>query len=648
MSVQGQAQIENLLWAVGTVIFIVITSALLAQAGKLLARLFRQTEAEQNRIFWGLLFAGPWIVGFIIFVVGPALASLYWSFTNYELGEAPEWIGIENYRTLLLGDGAHGRRFQQAMFNSLYYTVVGVPLQLGAALGMALLLNQNLRGVRVFRLVFYLPVILAGGPAILLAWRYMLASNGGFINEALQGLSRSFFLFDWLHRGFIYVVETFNGFYTGVARGDPIGPLKYTLPAVIGVLALIALMGAWSPRKQERARQMVEVLSVFVLGALLSTGLVTEPIDPSWTLMFGALTLGGVLLCARAGRTGWMRVLQFGGLGLLIGGLVSSLTQPDAMPYVLACGAAALPLLISLFGGWARPKYTLLTGALVALCVVMFVRAVPGQLDGGRALIFPRYLALQTALEQPSDQTYLEEIYAAETPSGLWVYGLVIGVVGALLALNNAYPRLQRGIMIGGLVFFSLLALGSVFDGVRYFRAFEQIAVASGSLNYHFSLFHNAAVTWPEATRVALWQTSELWSKPSLILITVWSSGAGMLIFLAALKGVPKGLYESAEVDGANRWQRFWYITLPGITPALFYNLIIGVIASLQTFETIYIMQTPTNVDSLTSAAFFLYTRTFRQLEIGQGAAAAWILVVVIVALTTMQFRYSKWVNYEA
>ena len=80
----------------------------------------------------------------------------------------------------------------------------------------------------------------------------------------------------------------------------------------------------------------------------------------------------------------------------------------------------------------------------------------------------------------------------------------------------------------------------------------------------------------------------------------------------------------------------------------MFYNLIIGIIAALQTFDTIYILQTPQNVDSLRSAAFFLYERTFRQLEIGQGAAASWILVVLIVVLTTLQFRYSNWVNYEA
>lgn len=120
-----------------------------------------------------------------------------------------------------------------------------------------------------------------------------------------------------------------------------------------------------------------------------------------------------------------------------------------------------------------------------------------------------------------------------------------------------------------------------------------------------------------------------------------------MLIFLAALKGVPRSLYEAAEVDGASTLQKFFKITLPMISPAMFYNVVIGMIAALQTFESVYILRTTQNEDSLASAAYFLFVRTFRQLSIGQGAAASWILTVIIVTLTILQFRYSQWVNYE-
>ncbi|MCC6190133.1 MAG: sugar ABC transporter permease, partial [Anaerolineales bacterium] len=148
MNPAAQARLDNIGWAILTVLFIAVSSFVIGKVAQRVARLLRLSEADQRRVFWGFLLAGPWISGFIIFVLGPTLASLYYSFTDYKLGRAPEWIGLENYRELFLGLGAHGRRFTQAMYNSLYYAVVGVPLQIAAALGMALLLNQKLPGVR--------------------------------------------------------------------------------------------------------------------------------------------------------------------------------------------------------------------------------------------------------------------------------------------------------------------------------------------------------------------------------------------------------------------------------------------------------------------------------------------------------------------
>jgi multiple sugar transport system permease protein len=194
-----------------------------------------------------------------------------------------------------------------------------------------------------------------------------------------------------------------------------------------------------------------------------------------------------------------------------------------------------------------------------------------------------------------------------------------------------------------------LFTLGSFLDARTYFRAFADIAAAEGKPAFHFALFRQATDAFPDSTRVPLWMSSELWAKPSLILITMWSSGAGMLIFLAALKGVPRSFYEAAEVDGATRVQKFMKITLPMISPAMFYNVVIGSIAALQTFDNVYILQTQTTVNSLSSAAFYLFQRTFRQLNVGEGAAMSWILVIIILTLTVLQFRYSRsWVHYEA
>ena len=652
MEVAFQYQLQNIVWALATIAFIVLGSLGVGVLARRIARARGATPAVQRQAFWGFLFAAPWIIGFVIFVLGPALASLYYSFTDYKLGETPQWSGLDNYRQFLLGEGAYGRRFKQAMFNSFYYAVIGVPLQIGAALLMAMLLNQALRGIKLFRLIFYTPVILAGGPAILLAWRYMLASNGGFINTTLQSSARGFFMFDWLYRGFIFVVESFNGFYSGLSRGDPIGPFKYTLVAILAVLALLAVVGSdWTPAKRERAMRIVEVIGGALAFVLIANGIVAEVLSPLWILVFGAAMMALAALSLRRGQASRARAFAIGTLAVLALALVLVLTQPaaegvDSSTYLLALAATAVPALLVLFAP-TRLRPTSATVGALALALVLLVVVAPAQFGGGKWQLPLRYLTMGTGLEQPGDADYLTDVYPEQTLSVYWFYGLTVVLLVGVTLLGTRRDKLRQGVVYGGLAFFGLLLVGSALDGARYFKAFEDIAVASGGNNFHFALFRTASSIFPDANRVPLWMTSELWSKPALIFITMWSSGASMLIFLAALKGVPAQLYEAAEVDGANRWQRFMKITLPMISPAMFYNVVIGVIAALQTFEAVYILQTPQNVDSLRSAAFFLYERTFRELAIGQGAALSWILAVIIVALTVMQFRYSNWVHYE-
>ncbi|CAG0992275.1 partial Lactose transport system permease protein LacF, partial [Gammaproteobacteria bacterium] len=363
------------------------------------------------------------------------------------------------------------------------------------------------------------------------------------------------------------------------------------------------------------------------------------------------LALVGALISASQDRVRSARGWQIGGLVTfaiaLVAILIAGSPEHQAL-YIPAILISAAPLALSLVGQWTRPKFVL-GGALAAvLCVIIVARLVPGQLDSGQITTFARPLVLASTIEQPDNLDYLEDTYPAAAPSPLWVYGAVVIVLAGLAIANNRYPRAQRYVIYAAFAVFALLAVGTLVDGVRYFQAFENISAATGEANFHFSLFRDTTRAFPDQNRVPLWLTSELWTKPSLILITMWSSGAGMLIFLAALKGVPQVFYESAEVDGATRWQKFYKITLPMISPALFYNIVIGVIAALQTFEAIYIISTPQTQDNMASAAFFLFTRTFRQLFIGQGAAASWILAVIIVLLTMLQFRYSRWVHYEA
>jgi len=154
----------------------------------------------------------------------------------------------------------------------------------------------------------------------------------------------------------------------------------------------------------------------------------------------------------------------------------------------------------------------------------------------------------------------------------------------------------------------------------------------------------------PSPERVPLWLENPLWLKAAIILLLVWSCGNMMLIYLAALNSVPREFYEAAQVDGAGPWQRFRHITLPLISPATFYNLVVGLIAVLQLFEQPYVLlrDRPTLAQSGYTVVYYLWRATFRFNEIGYGAAISWILTLLILVVTLIQFRLERrWVHYD-
>ncbi|MBN1541245.1 sugar ABC transporter permease [candidate division KSB1 bacterium] len=153
-----------------------------------------------------------------------------------------------------------------------------------------------------------------------------------------------------------------------------------------------------------------------------------------------------------------------------------------------------------------------------------------------------------------------------------------------------------------------------------------------------------------------LWLQSETWSKPALILMSLWGVGGGMIIMLAALQGIPAELYEAADLDGARKWRKFLHITVPMISPALFFNLIMNMIGSFQVFTQAFVMTASSGQGSEgapnNSTLFFvlyLYKKAFQQFKMGYASALAWILFLIILIFTLIQFRLSrKWVYYEA
>ncbi len=128
----------------------------------------------------------------------------------------------------------------------------------------------------------------------------------------------------------------------------------------------------------------------------------------------------------------------------------------------------------------------------------------------------------------------------------------------------------------------------------------------------------------------------------------LWTAGGGMIIWIAGLKGISESYYEAAAIDGANAWQQFTNITIPMLTPYIFFNLIMGLIGTFQIFTQAFIMTQGGPVNSTLFYAYHLFNNAFRYLNMGYAAAMAWFLFVIVLALTAYQMRLSKrWVHYE-
>jgi len=376
--------LSAILTAIAAILFIIISSYGVGLFARWIAKIMGASRIKQENTFAGYLFASPWIVGFLIFVIIPMGFSLYWSFTDYRVtsNAPPNWVGFDNYAQLILKDDG----FRASIVNTLYLTVIGLPLQMAFALILAVILNQKMRGERIFRMAFYLPVILGFNTAVLLAWRLMLNTGTGIINQLIRSAIQVFPPFGYLNRASIFVQELISAFFLGINNGT---------------------------------------------------------------------------------------------FNLLV---------------------------------------------------------------------------------------------------KVWTSG------------------------------------------------------------------------FPAENRVPLWVQSPLWSKMSVILLMIWGCGAMMLIFLAGLKNIPRELHEAAEVDGANNWKRFWKISFPLLTPYIFYNLVVGLINSLQIFEPIFVLYRDNQplVPSAISMVYYLWQASFRHFEIGYGSAISWLILLFILVVTLIQFKMQdRWVTYE-
>ena len=209
---------------------------------------------------------------------------------------------------------------------------------------------------------------------------------------------------------------------------------------------------------------------------------------------------------------------------------------------------------------------------------------------------------------------------------------IVFGLAIAMLLNTNI-----RGLS----VFRTIYYLPAILSGVAVAILWQWIfSTEFGLLNTALRLF---GVEGPA------WLGSKIWVLPAFVIMRLWSVGGGMVIYLAGLQAIPTDLYEAAEIDGANWWQRILRITLPMLSPTIFFQLITGVIFSMQIFTEAFIMTDGGPANASLFYMLYLYRQAFSFFKMGYASALAWVLFVAILLLTVILFATAKfWVYYEA
>jgi multiple sugar transport system permease protein len=202
--------------------------------------------------------------------------------------------------------------------------------------------------------------------------------------------------------------------------------------------------------------------------------------------------------------------------------------------------------------------------------------------------------------------------------------GMIVSLLLALL-LNTEV----RGIPVFRTIFYLPSVVPIVASALLWLWIFNgQFGILNWALRPVLGLFGATPPTW---------FADPAWAKPALALMSLWGIGNSMVIYLSGLQNVPQELYESAEIDGANWWRRIWHVTLPMISPVIYFNLIMGIIGALQTFTTVFVMTGNADGNPARSTllyALYLFSTAFYDLRMGYASAMAWLLFVLIVALT--------------
>jgi multiple sugar transport system permease protein len=219
-------------------------------------------------------------------------------------------------------------------------------------------------------------------------------------------------------------------------------------------------------------------------------------------------------------------------------------------------------------------------------------------------------------------------------------YTLVSVPLGMVLALGLALALNQglRGIALIRTSYFLPVVTSATAVGLVWAWIY---APSGGILNQLIGIFGLPAQKWI---------TDPFWAMPAIILMSTWQGlGISVIIFLAGLQGVPQDYYDAASVDGAGRWSRFRHVTLPLLTPSIFFTGILALISAFQIFDQVFVLARPGKpTEATVTLVYFIYENGFKNFKMGYAAAASWIMFLIVAVLTWLYFRsQQRWVHYQ-
>ncbi|MBP1913420.1 carbohydrate ABC transporter permease [Lederbergia galactosidilytica] len=244
-----------------------------------------------------------------------------------------------------------------------------------------------------------------------------------------------------------------------------------------------------------------------------------------------------------------------------------------------------------------------------------------------------KWVGLENYQNLMQDKIFWKTVY------NTFYFALISVPLTMILSLGMAYllAHKMRGMSFFRTIFY-LPALVPIVASSMIFKFI--LAPDTGVINRFLAFF---GIDGPA------WLLDPTWVKMSFIFLAIWGVGANMVLLLAAIQGVPEELYESADMDGASKFKKFIHITIPIISPVIFFNLIMGIIGSLQAFSQIYILTGggPNNASNMMVP--YLFSNAFEFYKMGYASSIAWVLFLIIIIFTVIVFKSSSmWVYYES